>query len=153
MVEPGGRDCMFIICAKQLRIPYPNGIQTFVISLLNPEVGVPVDEHDKASGILSKPLWHAAPSFMWSLAFIRQTISLCFHRSVSPIFSIVFLFLVLLLGHLLCKNGGVLCSELQARVVTNKTGQGKLQKSIFCIGVLVLLERKELKVLKELLWS
>lgn len=152
MVEPSGKDCMFIRCAKQLRIPCPNEIQSFVNSLLNPEVGVPLDELDKASGMLSKPLWCAAPVFMWSLAFIRQIISLCFHRSVSLIFSTGFLFLVSLLGHLLWKHGGVLHSELQACIATNKTGQGK-KECMFCVGVLVVLERKELKILKELLRS
>lgn len=70
MVEPGGRDCIFSRCAKQLRILCPNAIQTSVTSLLNPAGGVSVDKLDKASGVLSKPLWNAALSFMWSVAFI-----------------------------------------------------------------------------------
>lgn len=84
MVEPGGRDCIFRRCAKQLRILCPSAIQTSVISLLNAEVGVSVDQLDKASGILSKPLWSTALSFLWSVAFIIQTINLCFQRSVFP---------------------------------------------------------------------
>lgn len=143
MVEAGGRDCILSRCAKQLRILCPYAIQTSVISLLNPEVGVSVDELD---------IWYSLQTFeehysklhMWSVAFIIQTIyhkPCVLKRSVFPCllywFLVVFLFLVLLLGHLLCKHSGVLHSELQACIVINKTlenkyfGQGK--KLIFCV--------------------
>lgn len=119
-----------------------NVIQTSVISLLNPEAWASVDRLDKAPGFLCKPLWSAAPSFTWSVAFITQTTSFFFQRSVFPCFLYCFfgcfLFLVSLLGHPLCKHARVLHSELQACVVTNKTlGNkylGQEKGCVFCVG-------------------
>lgn len=114
----------------------------FVVSLLNPEVGVSVVKLDKASGIRSKPLGSAALSFMWSVAFIIQTISLWLQKSVFPcslpVLGGFFCFCFQLLGHLLCQRGGVLHSELQACGVTNRPLENEYfrqgSKCIFYVG-------------------